>query len=77
MGDAGDDNSRLDDMESHIAHQDGAIQDLSDMVLKQWDAIKALSADVKRLEEQLHALEDEVATGPGATPGEEPPPPHY
>ncbi|MBT6093356.1 MAG: SlyX family protein [Rhodospirillaceae bacterium] len=76
MDDAADDNSRLDDLEAHIAHQDGAIQDLSDMVLKQWDAINALRTDVKGLEDQLHALEDEVATGPGAAPGEEPPP-HY
>jgi uncharacterized coiled-coil protein SlyX len=65
--------ARVDELEAHVAHQDGAIQDLSDMVLKQWDAIKSLIEKVDGLEAQQHALENEISGGPR----DEPPPPHY
>jgi len=73
MADVSDGTSRLDALEAHIAHQDGEIRDLSDMVLKQWATIEAMSAKVKRLEQQIEELADDVATGPV----DEPPPPHY
>ncbi len=73
MADASDETARLDAMEAHVAHQDGEIRDLSDMVLKQWTTIEALSAKVKRLEQQIEDLADDV----GAGPIDEPPPPHY
>ena len=65
--------TRVDELEAHVAHQDDAIQDLSDMVLKQWDVIKSLSEKVEGLEAQQQALENEISAGPR----DEPPPPHY
>jgi len=73
MADASDGTARLDELEAHIAHQDGEIRDLSEMVLKQWAAIEALTAQLKRHEQRMEELADDVATGPV----DEPPPPHY
>ena len=73
----GDENSetgeRIDQLEAHIAHQDETIQDLSDVAMQQWDAIKELRQEIARLKGEMQRLEDSVNT----PPGEEPPPPHY
>ncbi|MEJ2626401.1 MAG: SlyX family protein, partial [Pseudolabrys sp.] len=54
------------------AHQDRAIEDLSEALAVQWKEIAALKRQVARLSEQLA----EAAAGSGG--GEaEPPPPHY
>ncbi len=64
---------RLDDLEAHIMHQDSTIQDLNDVALQQWDAIKALRDKIERLEAKIQAAEEGAEAG--STP--EPPPPHY
>jgi SlyX protein len=64
---------RLDALESHIAHQDVTIQELSDVALKQWRTIEQLTTRIERLEGQLRAVEAAIDRPPGA----EPPPPHY
>jgi SlyX protein len=64
---------RLDALESHIAHQDVTIQELSDVALKQWRVIEQLTTRIERLEGQLRAGEAAIDRPPGA----EPPPPHY
>ena len=64
---------RVDALESHIAHQDVTIQELSDVTLKQWRTIEELSRRIERLEGQLRAVEDAIDQPPGT----EPPPPHY
>ena len=64
---------RLLEMESHLAHQEGTIQDLSDIIAGQRNTISALSDKVERLKERLLALEDDVRN-PEA---KDAPPPHY
>lgn len=66
-------NHRLDALETHIAHQDGTVEDLGGVVIKQWRTIEEMAARIDRLEAQLHALEDAV----DRPAGEDPPPPHY
>ena len=69
----GDTTQRLDDLEMHVAHQDSTIDALNDVVLKQWDEIRALTDKIARLEAKLSAIE--AASEGEQTP--EPPPPHY
>lgn len=64
---------RISDLEQHVAHQDAAIQDLSDMTAQQWEIIDALTKKATRLTEHLVALEE---SSKSATP-QDPPPPHY
>jgi SlyX protein len=64
---------RLDALETLIAHRDGTIDDLNDVVTKQWTAMEALSARIERLEATLEALSYRLEN----PEGEEPPPPHY
>ncbi|CAN0577191.1 unnamed protein product, partial [Laminaria digitata] len=56
-----------------IAHQEKVIDDLSDMSAKQWKEISTLSDKLGFLKSKLDELED----GAEASPGKEPPPPHY
>jgi SlyX protein len=62
------------ELESHIAHQEATIGDLSDIVAKQWETVDELVAKVERLKERLLALEEEVKF---PAPKEDAPPPHY
>jgi len=73
MADTIDLEHRISDLESHIAHQDAAIQDLSDMTAQQWEIIDALKKKTERLMERIMATEEAVKM----PAGDEPPPPHY
>jgi uncharacterized coiled-coil protein SlyX len=64
---------RLMALESHSAHQDGSIEDLHDMVNKQWAEIEALRRDIDQLRSRLLRLEGEIDP---AQPDDQPPP-HY
>ena len=64
---------RLTALESHIAHQDGTIEDLSEMVNKQWTEIEALRREIEQLRGRLLRMEGDMETG---RPGDQPPP-HY
>lgn len=64
---------RLIALEMHIADLDSTVNDLSDMVARQWQAIEDLKAENGRLKDRLEQLEADA----GSTPGEETPPPHY
>ncbi len=64
---------RLDALEAHIAHRDSTIDELNDVVVKQWAEIERLTARLERLDGRLEALEVR-SDGPAE---EEPPPPHY
>ena len=64
---------RCDNLESHVAHQEAAIQDLSDTVRDQWAAIDALRREIAGLKDRLSAVEGDVVAG---LP-KEPPPPHF
>lgn len=64
---------RLMALESHSAHQDGTIEDLSDMVTRQWTEIEALRRTLAELRARLARVEGEVEP---AQPDDQPPP-HY
>jgi SlyX protein len=63
--------ARCVDLESHLAHHERMIQDLSDMVAGQWDTINRVLGKLERLEARLQASQDQEIAA------EEPPPPHY
>ncbi|MEQ8299514.1 MAG: SlyX family protein [Hyphomonas sp.] len=67
------DTSRLDAIETSIAHQDEVIEDLNKTVIAQWKQIDRLSQQVARLMDQ-HA--DSTLTA-SSDPASEPPPPHW
>lgn len=64
---------RLDDLETRVAHQDKVIEDLSDVLAKQWKEISDLNTKIDYLKNKLQELEDGIETAPTA----DKPPPHY
>ena len=63
--------SRLEEIESKLAFQDDALQQLSEALVAQQGRIDRLEASIRSLAEQLRALKDRAPDSP------EPPPPHY
>jgi SlyX protein len=63
---------RIDALEISKAHQDRAVEDLSEALARQWKEIETLNRQVARLREQVE--EAAASTGGGEV---EPPPPHY
>ena len=63
---------RLTELELKLAHQQQALDDLSDMVTRQWQVIDKLQRELRRLNDQLMDLEE---TGKAAPKDQ--PPPHY
>ena len=61
------------DLEIRIAHQENLIQELSDVLARQWMAIDTLTRKVERLEDRLRRVEGGLEDLAPA----EPPPPHY
>ncbi len=60
-------------LESHIAHQDSSIEDLHEMVNRQWVEIETLQKRLRELQDRLARLELEIEP-PEA---DDQPPPHY
>ncbi len=60
---------RLTELETALAYQEETIQELSDVVKRQWDEIDALKREIQRLEATKADAED-------AEPDDQPPP-HY
>jgi SlyX protein len=63
--------NRLDEMEIRIAHQDKTIVELNDVILAQWKKLEMLERQLRRLGEELEAMES--GEGPSANQK----PPHY
>jgi SlyX protein len=63
---------RIVDLEIQITHQSGTIDELSEMVAKQWDMIDRLGRQVGILKEALAELEDGMEA-----PAANKKPPHY
>ena len=61
---------RLDDLEIRIAHQDKTIADLNEMITAQWKKIEMLERQLRRLDEEVQALDT------GDVPANQKPP-HY
>ena len=65
--------ARFEALETRIAHQEWAIEDLSTTVTEQWKKIDVLTQQVARFGDRLQQIEDNTPSS--AT--DEPPPPHY
>lgn len=63
------DEGRLEALESLYAHQERAIQEMSDLVAAQWARIDGLTREVLRLRDELQTVSERVAP--------DRPPPHY
>ena len=61
---------RIDELEIRAAHQDKVIADLNDVITSQWKKIDALERQLRRLNEEVQALE-----ASDAPPNQKPP--HY
>jgi len=64
--------NRLNSLELQAMEQDLIVQDLSDMVNKQWEEIERLKAKLTVASERIGSLEDNLPTSD--TPQK---PPHY
>ncbi|MEO6179122.1 MAG: SlyX family protein [Devosia sp.] len=67
------DAERLDKLETTIAYQDQAIEDLNTTITAQWAEIAALKRTIGNLGERMR----EIADNPALSEAPEPPPPHY
>lgn len=67
------DAERLEKLETQVAYQEQAIEDLNATITAQWSEIAALKRLVGNLGERLR----EVAANPALAEPPEPPPPHY
>ncbi|HVY52171.1 MAG TPA: SlyX family protein [Devosia sp.] len=67
------DPERLEKLETTLAYQEQAIEDLSRTVTAQWTEI----AELKRLIANLGARLREISDNPALAEPPEPPPPHY
>lgn len=67
------DDHRLATVEQTLAHQDRQIQDLSDMVTRQWREIDGLKKSLGRTQQRLEDLESPSEDGDAARDR----PPHY
>jgi SlyX protein len=65
-------NTRIDTLETRLAHQDRMLEDLNATITDQWKRIESLTRQIARLDEQLQDVRD--GAGPA---GEQEPPPHY
>lgn len=68
-----DTDNRIEALETHIAHQEASIEDLSDTVQAQWMAIEALKREIGKLTRSLEAMAMSEDDAPPANQ----PPPHY
>ena len=64
---------RIDELEARLAHREREIEELNELVARQWQAIDELSLRLGTLGGRLQAVEDRADAPAGA----EPPPPHY
>jgi SlyX protein len=62
--------SRINDLEVRMAHQDQTIADLNDVITAQWKKLDALERQLKRLSEELETMDQ------GDVPANQKPP-HY
>ncbi|MCZ4273655.1 SlyX family protein [Maritalea porphyrae] len=64
--------SRVEALESHIAHQDQTIEDLNKAITEQWAQFEKLQRDISK----LHAELEQIESSGGAGEADERPP-HY
>lgn len=52
-----DSTSRIDDLEIRLAHQEKTIGELNDVITAQWKKIEQLERQLRRLDEEVQALD--------------------
>lgn len=67
-----DSSDRIAALEEHVAHQDRAIEELSDQLAEQWKVVEQLRAKLDQLTERFLVLEEGSLEAPPNTR-----PPHY
>jgi SlyX protein len=67
------DDDRLEKLETTIAFQEQAIEDLNKTITAQWAEIATLKRLISNLGERVR----EIADNPALAEAPEPPPPHY
>ena len=65
--------ARFEALETRIAHQERAIEDLNSTVTEQWKQIDALHKQITQFGDRLQQVEDSTPS----SAVDEPPPPHY
>jgi SlyX protein len=65
--------ARIEQLETTVAYQEQAIEDLNKVITSQWQEIEALKRQLAKFGDQLR----EVEANPALAPQDEPPPPHY
>ena len=65
--------NRIDTLKTHIANQDGIIEELNDVSIKQWVEIQKLNDRFDHLRNKFSELDREI----DPPPDEDAPPPHY
>jgi SlyX protein len=63
--------TRIDELEMRVAHQDKTIAELNDVITEQWKKMEAIERQLRRFGEELEALE----SNEGPTANQKPP--HY
>ena len=53
--------NKLNNIEESLAHQEQQISDLSDMVVRQSDEIALLKKHIRKLEDKIGMIEDDVS----------------
>ncbi len=61
--------TRFDEIETRLAHQEKTISELNDVVLGQWRRIEALERQISRMNDEMQNMDS------GAVPVDRPP--HY
>lgn len=65
--------ARIDTLETRIAYQDEAIEELNKVVVDQWARLDHVQRRLEGLQERIRELQDRA----GPEQHDEPPPPHY
>jgi SlyX protein len=62
--------SRIEDLETRVAHQERTIAELNDVITAQWRKLEAIEFQLRRLGEEMQTMD--VGDGPANQK-----PPHY
>jgi SlyX protein len=57
------DDARIVRLEEALAHAEASLQDVSDMVARQWDVVDRLTREMERLRARLAAMEEKAGEG--------------
>ena len=65
--------TRLESLEIRLMHQEAAIEELTQTLLRQEQLVSSQATAIERIDSMMRAL----SSSSSAPPGDEPPPPHY